>query len=621
MRDANSGRDAAQLSGRMTAVREATLVLAVSAVLSLSGSATIPFYTRGEPREGLVAREMLATGEWLVPARPDGELARKPPLYYWAAAPALRALPARPELALRLPSAIGAIVATLATWAVTRATVSRAAALPAALVLATGFEWMRAATAARVDMALAAPLTLAFAGLAYGVARGGTAVPGVLLAAGVALATLGKGPVGVVLPALAAGAVALARRDVRGTLRIAAPGLTAGAALAGAWYAIAYLQAGSPFLDTVVRENWLRFVDPDAKTGHVHAPGYLLALGLVGILPWTPLLPLAIAGVRARSALALPAAWAATGFVFFSLAAAKRSVYLLPLEPALAVLIGAAVAAPRADGTLARVARAASALYVPALLVLAALGIALAAGIDVAAPVRPWLRADDALAAARLARAGRDAAPALWLLAAVTLVAVPAVARARRAGAWRRLVGVVAGLTVAWTVAFQVLVHPALARARSLRPFFARVDRVLPDDAVLYAFYPPDPGLRFYAPRTLRRWPPGVAGPGPVHLLVWEDEWRRLRDARHQPLAPLAVSRAREPGRGHLLLVAVPPGPLVPTPERRGPKREPESEGIVDAGEDRGALASAADVDEAHDLRPHHAAEADPVHPVEVVDG
>src|SRR5439155_12228027 len=85
----------------------------------------------------------------------------KPPLYYWGAAAALGALPERPELALRLPSAVLGTGAVLGTWATARAVWGAAAGLPAALVLATTFEWTRAAVSARVDMALAAALTAA----------------------------------------------------------------------------------------------------------------------------------------------------------------------------------------------------------------------------------------------------------------------------------------------------------------------------------------------------------------------------------------------------------------------------------------------------------------------------
>ncbi|HUE30153.1 MAG TPA: glycosyltransferase family 39 protein, partial [Verrucomicrobiae bacterium] len=335
----------------MRAAPEAVLVAAGCLALYLAGAGDVPFYTRGEPREGLVAREMLRSGAWLVPARPEGELARKPPLYYWAAAGALGALPERPELALRLPSAVLGTAAVLGTWATARAAWGAAAGLPAALVLATTFEWTRAAVSARVDMALAAALTAALAGWTLALARG-TRGAAVLAALGAALGTLAKGPVALVLPGLAAAGLRLARRELR-SLHVV-PVLGAAAALAGLWYAVAFAREGSALLDVVARENWLRFVDPEgAATGHAHAAGYLVPLGLVGLVPWTPLLPLALVPLRARpwpAAAALAASWVATGVVFFSLAAAKRSVYLLPLHPAVALLLGAGVAAPPAGG-------------------------------------------------------------------------------------------------------------------------------------------------------------------------------------------------------------------------------------------------------------------------------
>jgi len=114
------------------------------------------------------------------------------------------------------------------------------------------------------------------------------------------------------------------------------------------------------------------------------------------------------------------------------------------------------------------------------------------------------------------------------------------------------------------------VLHPAIARERSLGSFFAVVRRTVPADAAMYAFFPPDPGLRFYAPPTLRPWPAAGAAPG-GYLLLWEDEWRRARDADDRPLPVLAVSDASQPGRGHLALVAVPRGRLRRADEAAGP--------------------------------------------------
>src|SRR5262249_49681443 len=211
-----------------------------------------------------------------------------------------------------------------------------------ALALATTFEWARAATSGRVDMMLAAALTAVLVAWILTLATGGGAWLG-LGVAGAALATLAKGPVGLVLPALAAGTL----RAGGGRTRRFRPALViaTAAALAGVWYGAALVREGHAFVDVVARENWLRFVDPgDAAVGPAHGPGYLSPLGLVGFLPWTPLLPLVLAPLfeqGRRPAVALAGAWILSGFVFFSIAAAKRSVYLLPLHPALALLAGA----------------------------------------------------------------------------------------------------------------------------------------------------------------------------------------------------------------------------------------------------------------------------------------
>jgi hypothetical protein len=268
------------------------------------------------------------------------------------------------------------------------------------------------------------------------------------------------------------------------------------------------------------------------------------------------------------------------GFLFFSLAAAKRSVYLLPLFPALALLIGAGVADPPAEGRVARAARFGASLYAPALLLLAALAAALALGFDAAAVARPWLKPRDAAGALVLASAARDAAPALGMLALLTAAVAPLIARAAAADRWRRIIGLVAMLAVVWTAAFNVLFHPAIAQQRSLRSFLARVERLVPPGAPLYAIasakFRADPGLRFYASRPLRPWPRrGVPDGG--HLLLWEDEWRVLRDPEGRSLTVLAVSDAVQSGRGHLALVDAPRGPLSSAKE---PPAQPLAPGI-----------------------------------------
>src|SRR5262249_17819796 len=154
-----------------------------------------------------------------------------------------------------------ATVAVLLVFGLARTTVGDAAALPAALALATAFEWARAATSARVDMILPAALSVVFVGWTSMLAgRDRRWLRPV--AVGARLAPLAKGPVGLALPALVAVAYAARERD-RAVLRRlgVVPVLGIAAAVAGLWYLAAFAAQGRAFLDVVLRENVVRFID------------------------------------------------------------------------------------------------------------------------------------------------------------------------------------------------------------------------------------------------------------------------------------------------------------------------------------------------------------------------
>src|SRR5206468_1346704 len=121
------------------------------------------------------------------------------------------------------------------------------------------------------------------------------------------------------------------------------PVLGVAAAVAALWYLAAFATQGRAFLDVVLRENVVRFIDTDdAGTGHAHGLWFFPVFGLLGFLPWVPLLPLAATGrAPSRAPRRFAVVWTGVIIVFFSLANAKRSVYLLPAFPALAVLLGA----------------------------------------------------------------------------------------------------------------------------------------------------------------------------------------------------------------------------------------------------------------------------------------
>src|SRR5206468_681354 len=116
------------------------------------------FFTKGEPREGLVVRRMVEEGDWILPKRTSEHgwtIASKPPFFHWLAAVSSELTGGPSEVAIRLPSVVLGVAAVVAVWGVARTVLPPTAALFGAIILATTFEWVRAVSSARVDVALA----------------------------------------------------------------------------------------------------------------------------------------------------------------------------------------------------------------------------------------------------------------------------------------------------------------------------------------------------------------------------------------------------------------------------------------------------------------------------------
>ena len=544
----------------MTRSRQALLLLAVCCALYLPGMASSQLYTRGEAREALAVREVVQTGRWIVPMRPDGKLTRKPPLFYWAGMVTWRIMPELPEAAVRLPSAIAGTLGVLAVACLGHTAVPLAAGT-AALMLATSFEWMRSATSARVDMLLSAAMTLVLLGWTARLSGRGVWTSA-LVAAGTALAVLAKGPIGAGFPAAALIATALVRRDRR-MLALLIP-LLAGGAMAALWYLIAWLAHGQAFLDVVLAENLGRFVDTEkARTGHAHGVGFLVGVALVGLLPWTPLLPLVATRGGARPAIrALLLAWIAVITAVVTVSASKRSVYLLPAFPAVALLIADGLTSaptPR----IARLLRITTAVYAPFVGLLAVVVLALVCGLDVTHWFHATLAPDDRTAIEAVQTAVHELRAPLLLVVLALLGAAAWLARTRATERWTALAPAVTAVMAICTLTYQLAIRPAIERSRGFGTFMPVVAGLVPSDEPLYAYFPVDPSVRFYAPRAVVNWKTRPADRD-VYLLAWEREVAAL-PAQARPLVEqLAISDARHGRRGALVLVHVPSGVLPP---------------------------------------------------------
>jgi 4-amino-4-deoxy-L-arabinose transferase-like glycosyltransferase len=461
-------------------------VLVTAAVLLLAGLGKLDADAPDEPRALQIAEE-LRSGEHgvtgLVVLHLNGEVyTQKPPLYYWLAA--LAGTPAGhvSELAARLPSALaGLFVVWLTLLLGTRMLGSGAGVLGAAILL-TAYEFPYLARRVQFDVLLTAFELTALASfwwLDRGI--GSRRRHQLVLHLALGLAVLTKGPVGFLIPALTILAFLLWERRPReiakafplwGLLLSLLPGVL--------WIAAATALAPEGFAGTAVGENLIgRFF---AGTSHARPFWYYLWNFPLHFLPWAFAWP--VVWAVARGSVFAPGgdgtaldingrmdstqrAWrfllagVATSLVFFSISAGKRSLYLLPVFPAAALLSADALLRWLAGRT--RVPRVLGASTAVLLALLFTVGVeAIAAGLG-----HPLLVPKERLAELRapfllafgcglvgVALAGM-AAGLLWVRNRVPSYGFP---------------GLVAGTVAAVELAFFGLLLPALEPLQTLRP-------------------------------------------------------------------------------------------------------------------------------------------------------
>lgn len=293
-----------------------------------------------DTHQAQIIQDIVAGRGWVLPLRNGLHIPDKPPLFSWIGAVSAYVRQSDGDtLDARLPSALLGTLCVIVVYGFTYSLAGESVALWAALMLVTTPQFIISARDSRVDMAFCAFLTLGLI-LAWRVYEGdGGSRTAVLAGLCLGLATLSKGPLALVLTVLVFGVTALLappRPGWRALIRF--PTLAAGVALPALWYIAATLEHGFAFVRLqLLEENVGRLAGGLGRWPVLYYVGPLFSLGL----PWTLSLPGALAGTSA-----LPSrsqrflwSWVSVMFVFFSISLGKRQAYLLPIRPALAILL------------------------------------------------------------------------------------------------------------------------------------------------------------------------------------------------------------------------------------------------------------------------------------------
>ena len=332
-----------------------TLLVVVAAFgVYLVGNGSVALWDRDEPRYAQASRQMVRSGDWVVPRFLDELRTKKPPLIYWCQAAAMEVLGDN-EFAARLPSSIAVTLVLILLAVVLRRFIGRWRAMWTVLVLATSLNVVLAAKVCLTDAVLLLWVTIGQLCL-YAAYRGRASWPVVLafwLAAGLGALTKGTN-----LAVHAATLLALAALDVGPNWR----SLRAWGAAIAWWKGLKPLVGGvvfaavvTPWLVTVHRRepaflpamfgNVGKHVATSAE-GHAAPPGYYLLTVWGFFLPWSLLLPMALVrGWRRRKLPPVRFALAATigPWLFVECMLSKLPHYLLPAYPAMAFLTADAV--------------------------------------------------------------------------------------------------------------------------------------------------------------------------------------------------------------------------------------------------------------------------------------
>jgi 4-amino-4-deoxy-L-arabinose transferase-like glycosyltransferase len=341
----------------------AVLILATLYVCYFSHLGAIGFVGPDEPRYAWIARDMMETGDWITPRLYGKPWFEKPVLYYWGAALCFRLFGVS-EAAARLPSAISALLATLAlAWLALRLYGAETARW-LLLLLPTTVGMIGFSHAAAPDMPFSGMLTIAMvaAAVVLGLVpqttapssfvslTSSTSSAAVLFGFSLGLAVLAKGPAAIILCGGSVFFWALFTKRWRDTLRLLHPTpIIAFCVTALPWYILCASRNPDFFRVFIIEHNFRRYLTPEFQ--HVQPFWFYVPIILLALFPWTAVLVWTLfqssssfkRGRRLTGATCFFLSWSGFCVAFFTISQSKLPGYILPAIPVMGLLMARSI--------------------------------------------------------------------------------------------------------------------------------------------------------------------------------------------------------------------------------------------------------------------------------------
>jgi len=333
------------------------VLLLAATVLYLLGARSVPLWDRDEPRYAQCSREMLQTGEWVVPKYLGNWRIEKPPLIYWSQMLAMAVEGDTPEAA-RFPSTVAVLLTALILAAVVRHFLGDQRALWTVFIFCTSILTIASAKFCITDAMMMFFVAVGQGCLAflYWSSHRNQKPPVWVVPIfwiSLALAGLTKGPQALGMHCMMLFVLLLLdanangwnwRQSAKWSLRLQPLiGVPLLAVIVTPWLVLVHQRAPG-FVQELFHKA--RLHTATSMEGHGEPPGYHMALIIFTFFPWSLLLPTAVTSAwRNRKSATIRFAMAATAgpWLLMELIRTKLPFYILPAFPGLAFLTADAI--------------------------------------------------------------------------------------------------------------------------------------------------------------------------------------------------------------------------------------------------------------------------------------
>ncbi|MGE1177493.1 ArnT family glycosyltransferase [Pseudomonas sp. BW7P1] len=300
-----------------------------------------------EARVAGIAMEMHLDDDWVTPRLFGEPFLEKPPLSLWLDAGAMRVFGVSPW-AVRLASAVAGLLSVMVLFGMLRRFGRpKAIAWTAGILLATMASYWSNVRGVGEDALLALGVTTALLAF-FQAQRHSTPGNSLLFIVGIAIATLSKGVLGLAMPGVVIFAYLLADNLMDKRFKLTdwlRPGLLTVVGLIPLliWLVVLYQHGGAQAVREVLLTNSVgRFSGSFVEAGHYEPFYYYIAKLPEAFLPWNILVYLGLwhfrKQLKANRYLLFFSLWIVAQFIMLTLASSKRTVYLMSMTPAAAVI-------------------------------------------------------------------------------------------------------------------------------------------------------------------------------------------------------------------------------------------------------------------------------------------